>query len=128
MIIKYYKDEKVNLDLHQLINSINKKEDILKRIIDHFKSNIQNFQSEIEKSFNSDNIEELRFHIHKIKSEVGNIGAFKAQYICNDISFLLKDNNKNELRKKIDELEFELNKINDYFENNNADELIKQFG
>jgi PAS domain S-box-containing protein len=120
-------EHNIELDLKPLLKSINYKENILQNIINHFQGNHANTLSKLKKDVQEFNINQIKFTSHKLKSELANLGAYEAQKLCSVITSS-KNIEENELLSIINKIELELIKINDYFNKNTIEDLLKKFG
>ena len=68
-------DKQLEIDLVPLLKSINYKEDILKRIIEHYQNNHSNSLSELNNAMLDKDLKRINFTSHKLKSELANLGS-----------------------------------------------------
>lgn len=119
--------ESIPVNLTQLLVSINKKPEILSRIIEHFKKTIHNEIDIINELYNNQEYPELKNKIHKLKSELGHFGAEKARILCKNIENYISINDFSSLKSDLDNLLLEILKIIAYFEDNTIDSLLNNF-
>ncbi len=114
-------------NLSNLIKSVNKNEEVIKKVINHFINNIHQELQSINDDINSNNLKSASEKSHKLKSEVGNFGAFKSMNLARSLELSAKNNN---LESSIDAF-FELNKeiilLYEYLKNLSISEFIKNY-
>lgn len=119
--------ETISIDLTKLLVSINKKHEVLERIVSHFRKNTPKDFEEIKSLYSATNYPDLKTKIHKLKSELGHFSANNAKDLCKNIENMIAKNDLSNLKPSINNLELEIIKIIAYFESNSIDSLITKF-
>lgn len=104
-ISSYLKNGDRPFDLSGLMDSINYNKSTLKRLIEYFLSNHSKEIKEIDMAVENDDFKSVYRIVHKMKSEVGNFGAYKLVDLAAEIERLIKNEDFSQIRNKIIEFE-----------------------
>ncbi len=114
-------------DLSNLIKSVNKNEAFIKRVITHFINNIDDELESIKIDLDANNFKSVAEKTHKLKSEVGNFGAFKSMNLARSLELSSKNNNLEYANEVFWELKKEISLLFDYLQNLSLNILLKSY-
>lgn len=104
-INSYLKRPKESYNLSGLMESINYNKATLKRLIEYFLANHSKELKEIDMAIGNNDFSVVYRIIHKMKSEVGNFGAFNLVDLAAEIERLIKSEKFTKAKNKIIEFE-----------------------